>query len=76
MNMFYLLTLALAEGAKFSWAFIFWLLMLSWLVGGFYSYWPRTGVPGGSWPLVGNNLLLFILLVILGIGVFGSPLPS
>lgn len=45
----------------------FWVLMLIWLVFGFWSAWPnlRAGGP---------NLLLFILLAILGWAQFGPPI--
>lgn len=47
--------------------------MLIWLVFGFWSNWPMTGA--NSRPL-GNTLLLFVLLVILGWQVFGAPIHS
>jgi hypothetical protein len=45
---------------------LFWILMLLWLLFGLWWNWPNYG------PL-GNNLLLFILLVILGWHAFGAP---
>jgi hypothetical protein len=55
-----------------SFALIYWILMLVWLVFGLWSNWP---VSGGVRPL-GNTLLLFILLVLLGWKVFGAPVHS
>lgn len=50
---------------------IFWILMLLWLVFGFVMWRsPATIGPYGPW---GNSLLLFILLLLLGWGVFGAP---
>jgi hypothetical protein len=45
----------------------FWILMLMWLVFGMWNAWPNHYVVGG-------NLLLFILLLLLGWKVFGTPL--
>jgi hypothetical protein len=50
----------------------FYILMLLWLVFGFYWYWPGRAGSAGWWPLGGNSLL-FLLLLILGIAQFGSP---
>jgi hypothetical protein len=47
----------------------FWILMLIWLVFGFWQY--RT-TP--NWPNAGGDLLLFILLLLLGWHAFGAPL--
>jgi hypothetical protein len=50
---------------------LFWVLMLIWLVfGAWVDY-----VPGQPYPFrrFGSNFLTFILLVILGWQVFGSP---
>ena len=44
----------------------YWVIMLVWLVLGLW----HTGV---AW-LTGPNVVLFLLLVILGVQVFGSPL--
>ena len=50
---------------------LFWLLMIMWLVFGFfYNSAPDRFVPYG-WS--GNSLLLFVLLGILGWAVFGAP---
>ncbi len=52
-------------------ALLFWILMLFWLVyGWFYNSSPTTFGPYG-W--AGSSLLLFILLGILGWGIFGAP---
>jgi hypothetical protein len=51
---------------------IFWILMLLWLVFGFWSSWP--GISQGQWQPVGGNLMLFILLLLLGWAAFGAPI--
>ncbi len=51
---------------------LFWVLMLIWLLFGFYSY--RADFSRGSYGVVGGNLMLFILLAILGWRVFGPIL--
>jgi hypothetical protein len=49
----------------------FWVLMLLWLVLGLWSdYVPGQPYPFKVW---GGNLVLFVLLLILGWGVFGAP---
>lgn len=45
----------------------FWILMLVWLVFGFYTTWP-------NWKAGAPNLLLFILLLLLGWKIFGPPI--
>lgn len=49
---------------------LYWLLMILWLVG--YGYGTFRGPP--NWPVVGPNILLFILLLVLGWATFGSPI--
>jgi hypothetical protein len=49
--------------------FVFWLLMILWLVFGFY--WNRADIRGGNYGILGGNLMLFILLFLLGWKVFG-----
>ena len=54
-----------------SFELLFWILMLLWLVfGWWYNYVPGQPYPvrQGAW-----SFLLFILLAILGWKVFGSP---
>lgn len=51
--------------------FIFWLLMILWLVFGFYT--NRAAV--GPW-LAKGELFLFVLLLLLGIQTFGWPLKT
>lgn len=53
----------------FSLGAVYWILMLIWLLFGFYWQWHAgwTSVGGG-------NLLLFALLAILGWKQFGPPL--
>lgn len=57
-------------------SFIFWLLMLLWLVFGFWSYWPRGGTAAAPWPVAGSNGFLFILLFLIGWKVFGWPIAN
>lgn len=45
---------------------LFWVIMIVWLVFGLYVSWPSPRP-------IGNTLILFILLAILGWQVFGPP---
>jgi hypothetical protein len=57
-----------------SFQLLYWVLMLLWLVFGLWAGWPATGAAGpAAFRPLGGTLLLFILLVILGWQVFGSP---
>lgn len=47
----------------------FYILMLIWLVFGFWQYRATPNLP-----IVGGNLLLFVLLLLLGWHEFGAPL--
>lgn len=51
----------------------FWILMLLWLVFGLAWNWPGGPVVGTYGP-IGNTVLLFLLLLILGWHAFGPPL--
>jgi hypothetical protein len=51
-------------------ALLYWILMLLWLVFGIYRSWPNIGLAHGG------DLLLFILLLILGWKVFGAPIRT
>lgn len=51
-------------------SFLYWLLMVLWFVFGAIFVWPF----GYSYGFVGGNLILFVLLVLLGLQVFGSPI--
>ena len=53
---------------------LFWILMLVWLIFGFWTTWP-TGTTQDFRP-AGGNLLLFIVIALLGWKVFGSPLKE
>ena len=54
--------------------FIYWLMLLIGLIlGAFYRVWPAQASPL-VYPVGGKYLL--ILLVLLGIGVFGWPIRS
>lgn len=50
---------------------IFWIIMVVWLVFNAWAYWP--GAPGGPGPVWGGTILLFVLFLLLGWGVFGAP---
>ena len=51
---------------------LFWLLMILWFLFGLYM--NRADFKGGSYGVLGGNLLLFILLFLLGWRVFGFVL--
>lgn len=53
---------------------IFWILMLIWLVFSAWSYWPNN--PAGASYAWGNTVLLFVLFLLLGWGVFGAPVKG
>jgi len=50
---------------------IFWVLMLLWLVLGFWLYWP--GRPAQPYGMLGSTVFLFVLFLILGWATFGAP---
>jgi hypothetical protein len=52
-----------------SFALCYWILMLIWLVFGFWS-------SGWNVKASGGNLLLFVLLVLVGWKCFGPPIHS
>lgn len=52
---------------------VFWVLMLLWLVFGIAWNWPGNSVVGPYGP-IGNNVLLFVLLLLLGWHAFGAPI--
>lgn len=49
---------------------MFWILMLLWAVFGLAVY----GGYGGQYGMMGHNLLAFILFLLLGWKVFGTPI--
>lgn len=51
-------------------AVLYWILMLFWLLFGLWSNWPALK---SDWRPAGGTLLLFLLLLVLGWRVFGSP---
>ncbi len=53
----------------------FWILMLFWLVLGIWHTWPAPSEKPNYWP-VGGNLLLFIVIFLLGVKVFGWPIQG
>lgn len=60
-----------------SFAILYWILMLLWLLFGVWGNWPRAGQTNGAgYRPLGGTLLLFILLLILGWRAFGPPVHS
>jgi len=51
---------------------LFWILMLLWFVFGLAWNWPGNAV--GHYGPIGNTVLLFVLLLLLGWKTFGPPL--
>jgi hypothetical protein len=47
----------------------FWIIMLVWLIFGFWQAWPNQ-----NWGLMGGTLLSFILFLLLGWHAFGPPI--
>jgi hypothetical protein len=55
----------------------FWILMLLWLVLGFWWAWPAAGVGSPTyhaWFPFGGTLLIFALFFLVGWKVFGPPI--
>jgi hypothetical protein len=50
---------------------MFWILMLLWFVFGLAVHFGAIGPPYG---ILGSSLLLFLLFLLLGWQVFGSPI--
>ena len=50
---------------------VFWILMLIWLVLGVWWHWPAQGSPPQA---VAHPAVLFLLLMIIGWGIFGAPI--
>lgn len=48
---------------------VFWILMLLWLIGGFWVYWPAP-----NYRMYGAHLFLWFLLFLIGWEVFGFPI--
>ncbi len=70
-----MLSIILREGGgQMSVGFVFWLLMIIWLILG--VVWWRKVPPDTSYVVVGGNVLIFILLCLLGWGVFGFPISG
>lgn len=53
---------------------LFWILMIIWFVFGLMNNWP--GTTPRPFATVGNTTLLFLLLFLLGWGVFGFVLQG
>jgi hypothetical protein len=51
---------------------LFWILMILWFVLGAYVNWPNSSVAPQF--QIGNTFLLFVLLFLLGWGIFGFVL--
>jgi hypothetical protein len=51
---------------------LFWVLMILWLLFGFW--WNGSDLRAGNYGNFGGNLLLFVLLALLGWRAFGPPL--
>lgn len=54
-------------------SFVYWFLMLVWLIFG-GATWFQT--EGRSWPVLGGNIILFLLFLVLGLKVFGFPIQG
>jgi len=53
----------------------FWILMLLWLVLGFWWAWPvGAAVTVHAWFPVGGTILIFALFFIVGWQIFGPPI--
>jgi hypothetical protein len=65
----------LASGGVISVGLLFWLLMILSLIFQFWLGWPISGTANG-WRPLGGSLLLWILLALLGIQVFGWPVGA
>lgn len=50
----------------------FWLFMILWFVYGLVWSWPVSGSPASLRPAA-SHLLLLIVVIILGLAVFGLP---
>lgn len=49
---------------------LYWVLMVLWFVLGLYEF---RGAPRARWPAMGGGLVLFLVVLVLGIQVFGVP---
>jgi len=64
--------LLLATTGTLSIGVVFWILMIIWLVFGFWIYWPinANGRP------FGGHLFIWFMLFLLGWAVFGFPISG
>jgi hypothetical protein len=53
---------------KMTLGFLFWLLMIIWLIFGFWQWRPTAP---SNYPLFGGHILLWVLLFLLGWRIFG-----
>ena len=60
-----------AQGGSMSILLLFWVLMVIWFIFGLWSNWPLSGSGAKA---LGESLLVFILLAILGWAVFGPAI--
>lgn len=55
----------------------YWLFMALWLISGLFSHWPVAApADARAWLPLGSSLILFILFLLLGFAVFGSPIKA
>lgn len=53
---------------------LFYILLLLWLVFGFWTQWPAPGPSPVRYRPLGGHVLLFVLFLLIGWEVFGAPL--
>ncbi len=52
----------------------YWVLILLWVVSA--AWWGVTTPAPGRWPIWGGSLILFLLLLVIGLRVFGGPIQG
>ena len=52
----------------------FWIVFLIWTIFGVYNSWPTDTANRSGWLGFGGGFLFWLLILILGWGVFGAPL--
>ena len=63
----------IASSAVLSLGLLFWILMIIWLIFGFWSYYRPAG--NNYFPF-GSHLLFWVLLFLIGWEVFGFPIAG
>ena len=53
---------------------LYWILMLLWLIAGFWWGWGQEGPARYSW--FGWSIILFLMFLVLGLRVFGAPIKG